>query len=160
MLKAIKLGRAKTPFDLWAYVIMPEHVHLVLLPKENATVSAILTTIKQSVSKRAIHWLKQNSPEYLNNLKDSQPNGKEHYRFWQRGGGYDRNLRSVRDIHEKIRYIHQNPVRRGLVKKTVDWKWSSVTAWKTGLDELIAIDRLSVPSLTSMDDDTLSDLLS
>ena len=46
MLEAIARGRVRVPFDLWAYVIMPEHVHLLLLPKEEATISAILTTIK------------------------------------------------------------------------------------------------------------------
>jgi putative transposase len=45
--------------------------------------------------------------------------------FWQRGGGYDRNLRSSSDIREKIEYIHQNPVRRGLVVNPSDWVWSS-----------------------------------
>ncbi|MGW8256440.1 MAG: hypothetical protein ACWGMZ_03040, partial [Thermoguttaceae bacterium] len=35
MIEAIGLGRVKSPFDLWAYVIMPEHVHVILLPKGN-----------------------------------------------------------------------------------------------------------------------------
>jgi hypothetical protein len=61
------------------------------------------------------------APEFLAELVDGPPNGRTAHRFWQRGGGYDRNLRSVRDIHEKIRYVHENPppprarcTRRGL----------------------------------------------
>lgn len=45
--------------------------------------------------------------------------------FWQRGGGYDRNVRGEDALREKIGYIHANPVRRGLVERAEDWVWSS-----------------------------------
>jgi len=150
----LRLGQRKQQFDLWAWVIMPEHVHLVLLPLEQAKISEILTTIKQSTSKRAIRWLRDNAPEYLPQLCDRQPNGRQSFRFWQRGGGYDRNLRSVRDIHEKIAYTHLNPVRRGLVATEADWRWSSAAAWRTGVDEPLKIERESLPSLTIRDEST------
>ncbi|QDV72496.1 REP-associated tyrosine transposase [Botrimarina mediterranea] len=149
---AVRLGQQKALFDLWAYVIMPEHVHLIVLPLGPAKMASILTVLKQSTSSRALVWLKNNSPDYLPNLLDRQPNGKASYRFWQRGGGYDRNLRSVRDIHEKIAYIHDNPVRRGLVAKPSDWRWSSAAAWNTGIDLPLGIDRDRVPTLTLLDD--------
>jgi len=131
-------------YDLWGYVIMPEHVHIVLLPKPEIKTSRILSTIKQSVSKRALLWTKQNAPDFLKSMEDIQPDGKHHYHFWQRGGGYDRNLRSMEDVHEKIQYIHNNPVRRGLTKTPDDWKWSSFHAWQTGEDIPMAIDRESL----------------
>ena len=152
--EALQLGRTQNKFDLWAYVIMPEHVHLVLLPLERSKISDILSTIKQSTSKRALNWLRRHAPEYLPALLDRQPNGKQSYRFWQRGGGYDRNLRSLRDIHEKVAYVHDNPVRRGLVEQAIDWQWSSATAWQTGIDEPLAIDRTGLPSLTLLDEPT------
>lgn len=152
LLDALELGRSQSLYDLWAYVIMPEHVHLLLLPGEGVKISTILTSVKQSVSKRAINWLKANAPHFLDQMEDRQPSGKRCYRFWQRGGGYDRNLRSVRDIHEKIRYIHENPVRRGLVSRTTDWCYSSASAWETGQDKPLAIDRDSVPRLTNFDE--------
>lgn len=156
---AIDLSRQRNPFDLWAWVIMPEHLHLALYPRHGTTIASILKTLKQSVSKRAINWLKQNAAEYLPNIEDVQPNGKRSYRFWQRGGGYDRNLRSVRDIHEKIEYIHQNPVTRGLVPRPTDFRWSSALSWKTGDDALLVIDRDSVPPLTILDDQLNSKLM-
>ena len=137
---------------------MPEHVHIVLWP-ENETISSILSTIKQSVSKRAILWLKDNAPDFLERLLDAHPGSKSSYRFWQRGGGYDRNLRSVRDIHEKVRYLHENPVRRGLVSRPIDWYWSSASAWESGVDEPLMIDRHSLPPLTPTDDDQASGLM-
>ncbi|MCA8990243.1 MAG: hypothetical protein KDA78_21525, partial [Planctomycetaceae bacterium] len=83
--------------------------------------------------------------------QDQQPSGKTHYRFWQRGGGYDRNLRSTSDVHEKIRYIHENPVRRGLCQFPSDWKWSSAHAWETGENTPLEIQKESVPTLTNLD---------
>ena len=91
---AIVLSRERNPFDLWAWVIMPEHVHLVLYPHEGIKIASILSTIKQSSSKRAMNWLRYNAPHYLPTLADVQPNGKRTHRFWQRGGGYDRSLRT------------------------------------------------------------------
>jgi putative transposase len=126
---------------------MPEHVHVVLLPLEGSKISSILTTIKQSVSKRALLWLQKNRPEFREQLLDIQPNGESHYRFWQRGGGYDRNLRSVQDVYEKLDYIHANPVRRGLVEKPEEWQWSSFIAWQTSRNNLVEIDRESLPPL-------------
>ncbi len=145
MLDALQLGRTQGKFDLWAYVIMPEHVHLVLLPHRDVKSSQIFTTVKQSVSKRALHWLRKNSPEFLTHLEDVQPNGARAHRFWQRGGGYDRNLRTVADVYEKIEYVHANPVRRGLVTVPEDWPWSSCRAWATGEDEPLVLDRDSLP---------------
>ncbi len=48
-----------------------------------------------------------------------------HYRFWQRGGGYDRNLTEPHTISAEIDYLHMNPARRGLCERAVDWHWSS-----------------------------------
>lgn len=149
MLDALELGRQRerAMYDLWAFVTMQEHVHLVLRPAADVRISQILATIKQSVARRAILWCRENSPEFLARLEDIQPSGKRTYRFWQRGGGYDRNLRSVADVHEKIEYVHANPVRRELVAEPKAWPWSSCLAWKTGLNVPLAIDRESVPAL-------------
>jgi putative transposase len=151
MLLALELGRTQGKYDLWAYTIMPEHVHVVLLPHAGARIAEILTTLKQSVSKRALLWLRENAPHFLKRLEDVQPNGRRAFRFWQRGGGYDRNLRTVEDVYEKIEYIHNNPVRRGLVTAAADWTYSSACAWETGEDRPIAIDRASLPLLTPQD---------
>lgn len=99
------------------------------------------------------------SPQYLARLEDIQPNGSRSYRFWQRGGGYDRNLSSTPEVHRKLRYIHENPVRRGLVQRTIDWRWSSALAWETGTDEPLSLDRTSFPPPTFLDEDLSSDLL-
>ena len=111
---------------------------------------SIFTTMKQSVSRLAINWLRENSPSFLGRLLDLQPNGKSAYRFWQRGGGIDRNLRSTRDAHEKILYIHLSPV--WLAASAKDWQWSSFRWWQDGIDQSMSLDRDSVPTLKTTDD--------
>lgn len=150
LVEAIALAQETHKFHLWAWVAMPEHVHLLIWPgpkdDEAAQVGAILTTVKQSVSKRGIAWVKRYPPGYLTKMADRSPNGKVVIRFWQRGGGYDRNLFSADEIWEKIRYIHLNPVRRGLCAAPSDWAWSSAREFLQPGTGPLRIDRASIPS--------------
>lgn len=139
---------AEGTFDLWAWVLMPTHVHLLIMPHDSAMISKLLFRLKKSTANTAIKWLRDNAPDFLQKLHDRQPSGKETWRFWQRGGGYDRNIHSENELHEKIRYIHGNPVRAGLVTRPKDWMWSSFQAWKTDENIPIAIDRDSLPPRT------------
>jgi putative transposase len=126
LVDAITLARITHQFHLWAYVVMPEHAHLLIFPTgESYDISRIFTTIKQSVAKTAIAYVRNNAPDFLEQMSDRQPNGKVISRFWQRGGGYDRNLWTPRDVWEKIDYIHNNPVKRNLSATPTEWAWSS-----------------------------------
>jgi len=146
MVDAIAATREKYALDLWAYVIMPEHVHVLVLPKqENYSISLILSSLKQRVAKKAIHYVKTSAPSFAPQMTDEQPNGKRSLRFWQRGGGYDRNIWSPDYLWETIDYIHANPVRRDLCKRNVDWLWSSARAYH-GLDDTpLQVDTASLP---------------
>ena len=148
-LESLVAARRKHAFDLWAYVIMPEHVHVVLWPHEGAKISAILKGIKLSLARKVLISAQRDNPELLALMACHRPNGDVSHRFWLPGGGYDRNLRSDRDVHEKIRYIHANPVRRGLVARPEEWPWSSAKAYCDGVDEPIPIDRHSIPTVVS-----------
>jgi putative transposase len=145
LLDAVQAAKAKHPFDLWAFVIMPEHAHLLIFPHPSATISGILKSIKQPVSQRALRWVQLHAPAFLASMADGQPNGQISYRFWQRGGGYDRNIWSLPEVVEKVRYIHENPLRRGLVDRPEQWPWSSWHAWECGADEPLSIDKHSLP---------------
>jgi putative transposase len=121
-----KLGQArrKHGFLVWAYVLMPEHVHL-LINAQRATTSAILKSVKQSTSQTIVASLKREDPERLQSMVSGSRRGDSPYSFWQVGGGYDRNVHGAKESWGCIRYIHWNPVRRGLVEKPEDWPWSS-----------------------------------
>jgi hypothetical protein len=68
---------------------------------------------------------------------------KQPYRFWQAGGGYDRNVISRETAWNEIHYIHQNPVRRELVKHPGDWTYSSYKDWNTDQKGPVEIDKAS-----------------
>jgi len=114
LVDAINAARRKHDFDLWAYVFMPNHVHLIICPRqEQYSISSILLSIKQPVARKAIAYLRTNSPTGLQLLATGQP--AKPYQFWQKGGGYDRNVTSVEILTEAIQYIHNNPARKGLL---------------------------------------------
>jgi putative transposase len=118
LIDAIERARSKHRFHVWAYVVMPEHAHLLVWPTElKYDISDLLNSIKQSVAKRALLHVRREAPGFLVRMEDRQPNGKKHYRFWQRGGGYDRNVVEPAAAFLQIEYFHNNPVRRGLCTK-------------------------------------------
>ncbi len=143
--EAIDSARRRHGFDLWAYVFMPEHVHLVVYPKrEGYLISRILLAIKQPVSRRAIHYLKSHQPQGLELMATGQR--ARPYHFWQKGGGYDRNITRVETLIQTVKYIHRNPVRRGLVELPEQWRYSSAAQWEgQGVGPLV-IDRDSFPT--------------
>ena len=131
LIDALAAARAKHGFDLWAYCIMPTHTHLLLYypAASGLRMGAILTSVKRPVTLRAVAWARRNRPSFLERMRDRQPNGKTHLRFWQRGGGYDRNLHTPEAVRDAVRYIHRNPVEAGLCVREIDWPWSSAKAW-------------------------------
>lgn len=131
VVESIVQAKEKHWYELWAYVIMPEHVHLIVCPRvQEYCISSFLKTVKQSVARRAKHYLKENNREWLERLTVRRGERKV-FRFWQTGPGYDRNIASKDELFEKIHYIHKNPVRRGLALAPHEWKWSSA-GWYDG----------------------------
>lgn len=132
-------ARDELAFDLFAWVVMPEHVHvLVMPPGPQIAAGAILKSIKAPAARVAIaRWRELRAP-----VLDKITGADVTVRLWQRGGGHDRNVRDRDEFDSIIRYIHENPVRRGLVNRPEDWVWSSA-AWYAGdRDHGLAPDRL------------------
>ena len=102
----------------------------------NFSVSDILASIKQSVSRKALNYLRQENPAGLKQLATGQTDSP--YRFWQDGGGYDRNITKVETLIKTVSYIHANPVRKGLAELPDQWYYSSAAEWqKPGSGPLI-----------------------
>jgi len=132
---SINQARTQLKFDLWAYVFMPEHIHLVVFPKLSTyDIRFILQKIKEPVGRKAIKYLTVNGAHWLPRITVTRGNRKER-RFWQAGAGYDRNVTEPRTLLSMIEYIHNNPVRRGLVSRPEEWKWSSAE-WFEGKNSL------------------------
>ena len=95
------------------YVVMPEHVHLLLSEPQRANLSTVVQALKLSVCRQL------QSPSSAQHRLWPEP-----ARFWQ-ARFYDFNIWTERKRVEKLRYIHRNPVNRGLVFSPEQWRWSS-----------------------------------
>lgn len=124
-LKELKRAQEEFDFHIWAYVIMPSHVHILLWPQNlDYSIAKINQACKGRMSKKYALTLRDaNKKKYHTFLiKNSQ---RMLFRFWQRCGGFDRNFWNAKAIFESIKYIESNPVKAGLVKSPREWKWSS-----------------------------------
>jgi REP-associated tyrosine transposase len=133
--EAIEATRKERDFALWAYVFMSEHVHLLIYPRRATyDISATLQEIKEPVGRMAVAYLRSHAPHLLPRITLKRGKRLER-RFWQAGGGYDRNAAEPKAALAMIEYIHHNPVRRGLVSRPEQWKWSSA-GWHEGKNSL------------------------
>jgi len=131
--EALDRAAIRKRWVLLAWVFMPEHVHLLVVPWHGASdVSALLYAIKRPSSSRIKRALAAAGDPLLEELTVRERPGKTAFRFWQEGPGHDRNLRSEEALLNAVRYVHENPVRRGLCERPRDWEWSSAKQWETG----------------------------
>ncbi len=119
--------RAQCAFRLAGYVVMPEHVHLVLDEPPGAKPARIIQILKQRVSRK----LRESGGIVPQDLMEKK-------RFWQRRY-FDFNLYSEEKLREKLDYMHLNPVKRGLVLHPREWQWSS-WSWYERRDGILAMD--------------------
>jgi putative transposase len=108
--RSLEQTRRSHRFYVIGYVVMPEHVHLLVTEPERATLARAIQSLKQSVSQK------------LNS---------HHGHLWQ-ARYYDFNVLSAAKRVEKLKYIHRNPVHRGLVARPEDWPWSSYRHYAIG----------------------------
>jgi putative transposase len=116
--------RSKYGFSVAGYVVMPEHFHLLISEPKIGTPSLVMQVLKQRVSRK----LRRRSAHTSQLDLWNQPPDPV---FWQRRY-YDFNVYTGRKYTEKLRYMHRNPVKRGLVTAPELWRWSSFRAYRFG----------------------------
>jgi putative transposase len=123
--------RRRFGMRVYAYVVMPEHVHLLLSEPAMGTLADAIHFLKLSFSKRVKGVgprlaSKQRTRTWgtVETLALPAPDKSATGAFWEKRY-YDRNVRDEDEFRIKLRYTHRNPVKRGLVGDPRDWKWSS-----------------------------------
>jgi REP element-mobilizing transposase RayT len=96
-------------YDLYAWVIMSNHVHMLINP--NKPLGYVMRTVKGITAGKANQLLGRSGPFWLN----------ESYDHW---------IRSEDEFNRIVKYIERNPVKAGLAERVEDWRWSS--AWQAG----------------------------
>ena len=114
--RSLESMRRRYDFVVCGYVVMPEHVHLLVGEPNKAILSKAIQALKLSVSVQS----------------KERP-------FWQ-ARYYDFNVHNEEKRVEKLRYMHRNPVKRGLVAKPEDWPWSSFRHYATGIEGTVEIE--------------------
>lgn len=123
--RAMAEARGKFRLEIFAWVVMPDHAHLLLRPPPDTPLAPVLKSMKLAVSMRLVATMKRAADPMLAQI--IQPNGCP--RVWQPGGSFDRNTRDRAEFTKSVQYIHRNPVKRSLVERPEDWQWSSVRWW-------------------------------
>ncbi|MEW5876124.1 MAG: transposase [Candidatus Zixiibacteriota bacterium] len=150
-LRALDRARVTEQFDIWAYVLMPEHVHLLIRPRRDEyAMAGILRRIKEQFSRDILRHWREHLPDRMADCTDRGCRPPRH-RFWQPGGGFDRNLWNHDAIRHAVSYIEANPVRRGLVGEPCDWEWSSARARNGWTDFPLSIDPITCDRDTAGD---------
>jgi putative transposase len=114
--KSLEVMRLRYDFFVTGYVVMPEHVHLLLSEPKKAVLAKALQALKLSVAVQ----------------QKQRP-------FWQ-ARYYDFNVFTERKRVEKLRYMHRNPLARGLAPEPEDWAWSSFRHYATGESSTVEIE--------------------
>jgi REP element-mobilizing transposase RayT len=104
VVRILREGVTDGRFDLAAYVLMPNHIHLVLKPEDTLP--------------RQIAWIKGRTAFEANRVL------KRSGSFWAKDY-FDRWIRNRNECEKVIRYVERNPVKAGLCKSPEDWEWSS-----------------------------------
>jgi putative transposase len=129
--------RNKMEFRLIGYVVMPEHVHLLLSESKSGTPSDVLHRLKLCTSRKMRGGRKnQNKVQLHFHLEGGAPALRA---FWQ-PRFYDFNVCSQLKKKEKLNYMHANPVVRGLLEHPKDWPWSSWSLYAKNETGMLRID--------------------
>jgi putative transposase len=108
-------------FVVVGYVVMPDHIHLLISEPMRGTPSTVMQVVKQRYARSVLRREMRISVQ-----SELWPDSEEH--VWQRRF-YDFNVWSARKRIEKLRYMHRNPVKRGLVLEPEQWEWSSFRSY-------------------------------
>jgi putative transposase len=118
ILRMLEQTRISYGFGIVGYVIMPEHLHLFVSEPERKNLSTAMKAFKQAVAQRVLRR-RRHDPRQITLF--ATPTSQ---RFWQ-PRFYDFNVFRDKKRVEKLRYMHRNPVTRGLVTLPEEWRWSS-----------------------------------
>jgi putative transposase len=130
--------RNRYGFALVGYVVMPEHIHVLISEPAKGTPSTVMQVLKQRVSRR----LRRKPRISMTSRQLKLPFRDVHdllAQFWQ-SRFYDFNVWSQKKIGEKLQYMHLNPVKRRLVSHPKDWPWSSFSFYARKESGLVRID--------------------
>ena len=147
VLESLKYLRRAERIRLYAYVVMPDHLHLIVLPlqrgEKEQTISDLMRDFKKFTSKRIIEELTETGKTALLDFFSRSARGHkgQSYKVWQ-DGFFDENICSQDFLNQKIQYIHHNPVRKGMVADPEEYVYSSAKSFVCEGEGALELDAL------------------
>ena len=148
LIESLKYCQKEKGLIIYAYVIMSNHIHMIVQTSEPHQIKDTIRDFKKFTSKKILFQI-QNEPEsrrewMLKIFEDEAEQSKKHktYKFWQ-VGNHAIEVFTEKFIWGKINYIHENPVRAGLVKQQWDWVYSSASNYQD--EESVLEEVLKIP---------------
>src|SRR5947209_7236083 len=126
LLRVLEQVRQRYQFVVAGYVVMPDHIHLLIGEPEKGDPSRVMQAVKQGFARRVLRPMRKRRVSAQQELSAADAEHVWQHRF------YDFNVWSERKRIEKLRYIHRNPVKRGLVSEPEQWAWSSFRSYAYG----------------------------
>jgi REP element-mobilizing transposase RayT len=126
---------------VFEYVIMPNHLHLIVKAAGNIKLSQIISDFKKHTTREILKLLRTDNRKYILNLLSNSFDRKKDYekQIWQRENCPE-TISTSHFYKQKVRYIHDNPVRKGLVARPEDWLYSSARNRLVGDNSIITLD--------------------
>jgi putative transposase len=137
-LRVLERTRLRHDFLIYGFVVMPNHVHLLISEPKLGTIATVIQSLKIASARYEKTHICQKMAD-MGHEHEGTGIDAQASRFWQRRY-YDRNVRDNEEFIAALKYIHRNPVKRGLVEKPEDWPWSSYRHYALDEQGIVAVE--------------------
>ena len=152
LIESLKYCQKEKGLIIYAYVIMSNHIHMIVQTSEPHQIKDTIRDFKKFTSKKILFQI-QNEPEsrrewMLKIFEDEAEQSKKHksYKFWQ-VGNHAIEVYSLKFSWDKINYIHNNPVKAGFVNESYHWKYSSASNYQD-MESVLEVEKIAQMLLT------------
>lgn len=138
VLEALRFHQQERELVIYGWVFMENHIHLIV---RSPNLSKTIHSIKSFIAQKILHYLKT---EHLSTILETLYWGKtmhktsQYYQVWQ-DGFHPIEIQSREMMNQKLEYVHNNPVKRGYVRRAEDWRYSSMGSYCGYREELLEI---------------------
>jgi putative transposase len=141
LIDSLDYYRHQRSFKLLGYVVMPDHIHMLILPCGDSSVSDILRDYKRFTSGRITRQARvESKTDWLTAFESAGDQSQRAEFKVSQDGSWEQNIVTQKFLLEKLKYTHMNPVRAGLVCTPEQYPYSSCRNYELGDESLIEID--------------------
>jgi putative transposase len=140
LLNILKFLMLNKGLEIYGYVFMMNHIHLIIGTKEDSNLSNVVQSFKSFSTKKIKELLESDNRKYIMGLIKTSRYKRSEFQIWQ-DYNYPEVIETESFFQSKLNYIHNNPVRKGYVLKPEEWLYSSARNYVLGDNSLIRISK-------------------